>query len=111
MAPGAERLAGANEVQSGNPRAALSFRSRWPGFNKNRWNIDVNQRARQKTLLVGGVSKQPNSLTTICPACGGHMKHVRTVWRWPEDDQLVFECKPCGVSLTQAQVPKDGKAT
>src|ERR1039458_4506022 len=55
-------------------------------------------------------SQSPNP-SALCPACGNSMKHVRTIWRWPSADQEIFECRPCGVSIPQAQNQKGDKPT
>jgi hypothetical protein len=42
----------------------------------------------------------------LCPACRNPMQHARTVWRGLHVDCLeIYECKPCGVSLSQAPYP------
>ena len=42
----------------------------------------------------------------FCAACGNPMKHVRTIWRGMQADLEVFECRACGVSITQEQKRK-----
>ena len=39
--------------------------------------------------------------TVVCPACSQPMANVRTVWRAFHDDLYVFECRPCGVTVSQ----------
>jgi hypothetical protein len=37
----------------------------------------------------------------FCPICDKLMVRMRTVWRTFQDDMDVWECRDCGVSLSQ----------
>ena len=80
-----------NDKAEPRPRRGFSFSARlsWPSGS--------------------GMFKQSPGVPVFCAACGNPMKHVRTIWRGMQADLEVFECRACGVSMTQAKT--ENKAT
>jgi hypothetical protein len=70
-----------------SPRGRLiRVNARASGFDQSSWM------AREKLVNA-----------PLCPSCSKNMDHVRTIWRAFGHDSVVFQCRPCGVSLTEAR--------
>jgi C4-type Zn-finger protein len=49
------------------------------------------------------IENAPPAIEVKCPVCGQPMKWLDTIRRVFEDNLNVFQCRPCGYSLTEPE--------
>ncbi len=68
--------------------------------------LDLHQCVRGRRILVSNMDDKGLKPEPICPSCGKPMRFVRAVPRIGELPALLtYECRGCGVALTEAEKP------